>query len=152
MARNLDRRLWEAWQRRIGQQQRSGLSIVAFCRKEGISPGSFHAWKRKLGGCGSATQSSQGRTAAETPQWATGERAAVKPASPNLKLEASTAAGFVQVPLATASGREWIELVLGDGTLVRVPAHQTAALTAILRVLRSADPTRCPVAEEACHA
>ncbi len=42
MARNLDHRLWEAWQRRIGQQKRSGLSIVAFCRKEGISPGSFN--------------------------------------------------------------------------------------------------------------
>ncbi len=152
MARNVDRRLWEAWQRRIGQQQRSGLSIVAFCRKEGVSPGSFHAWKRKLGGRGSATRSPQGRTAAETPRWATDDGFAVKPASPNVKLEASTAAGFVQVPLATAGTREWIEVVLGDGTLVRVPAHQTAALTAILRVLRSTDSTRCPVAEEACHA
>jgi len=152
MARNVDRRLWEAWQRRIDQQQRSGLSIVAFCRKEGVSPGSFHAWRQKLAGGGSTTQSPQERTAAETPRRATGERAAAKPAGPNAELGASTAAGFVQVPLATAGGREWIEVVLGDGTLVRVPAQQTAALTAILRVLRSTDPTRCPVTEEACHA
>ena len=152
MARNVDRRLWEAWQRRIVQQQRSGLSIAAFCRKEGVSPGSFHAWKRKLGGRGSATQSPQGRTAAEAPRWPTDDGVALKPAGPNAKLDASTAAGFVQVPLATAGGRVWIEVVLGDGTLVRVPAHQTAALTAIFRVLRSTDPTRCPVAKEACHA
>jgi hypothetical protein len=56
-----------------------------------------------------------------------------------VKLGASPAAGFVQIPLAAAGGRQWVELVLPDGTLVRVPAHRTTALTTILRVLRSED-------------
>jgi hypothetical protein len=41
MARNVDRTRWETWQRRISKQQGSGLSIVEFCRREGISQGCF---------------------------------------------------------------------------------------------------------------
>jgi hypothetical protein len=35
---------WEA----IERQRASGQSIVGFCSKEGLSPASFHAWKRRL--------------------------------------------------------------------------------------------------------
>jgi hypothetical protein len=42
----LDRR--RHWQEAIDRQQGSGQSIVGFCAKEGLSPASFHAWKRRL--------------------------------------------------------------------------------------------------------
>ncbi len=41
-----DRRRY--WRETIERQQASGQSIVRFCAKEGLSPGSFHAWKRRL--------------------------------------------------------------------------------------------------------
>jgi hypothetical protein len=36
------------WREAIGRQQASGLSIVGFCAREGLSLASFHAWKRRL--------------------------------------------------------------------------------------------------------
>jgi hypothetical protein len=45
-ARSADRQRY--WQELIQRQQASGQSIVGFCSKEGLSPASFHAWKRRL--------------------------------------------------------------------------------------------------------
>lgn len=42
------RRSAEDWQALISGQERSGLSRVAFCRREGIPPTSFDKWKRRL--------------------------------------------------------------------------------------------------------
>jgi hypothetical protein len=36
------------WREVIKRQQASGQSIVGFCSKGGLSPASFHAWKRRL--------------------------------------------------------------------------------------------------------
>jgi len=36
------------WREVIERQRASGRSIVGFCMKEGLSPASFHAWKRRL--------------------------------------------------------------------------------------------------------
>ena len=36
------------WEEVIERQRTSGQSIVGFCSKEGLSPESFHAWKRRL--------------------------------------------------------------------------------------------------------
>jgi hypothetical protein len=44
--RSEDRR--RQWREAIDRQQASGESIVAFCAREGLSPASFHAWKRRL--------------------------------------------------------------------------------------------------------
>jgi hypothetical protein len=41
-----DRRRY--WREAIERQQASGRSIVGFCAKEGLSPASFHAWKRRF--------------------------------------------------------------------------------------------------------
>ncbi len=145
MARNVDQTRWETWQRRISKQQGSGLSIGEFCRREGISQGSFYAWKRKLGRRDTARPVPQRGSAARRQRIGTEEVPSGKPG-------ASPAAGFVQIPLAAAGGRECIELVLPDGTLVRVPAHQTTALTTILRVLRHEDSADRPVGQEPHHA
>ncbi|MAX23092.1 MAG: hypothetical protein CMJ19_01195 [Phycisphaeraceae bacterium] len=36
------------WSLAIGEQVRSGLSIRAFCEREGLSPASFYLWRRNL--------------------------------------------------------------------------------------------------------
>ena len=37
------------WRERLIRFQDSGLTIGAFCEREGVSVSSFHAWKRRLG-------------------------------------------------------------------------------------------------------
>lgn len=34
------------WRRLLREQRRSGLSIIEFCRARGVSPSSFHRWRR----------------------------------------------------------------------------------------------------------
>jgi transposase-like protein len=48
MARPLDPNLDRIWRQRIRRQTASGLSIAAFCRREGVSAGLFYAWRRRL--------------------------------------------------------------------------------------------------------
>jgi transposase len=36
------------WQQRLQRFERSGLTVPAFCDREGISPASFYAWRRRL--------------------------------------------------------------------------------------------------------
>jgi hypothetical protein len=52
-ATNVDRE--RHWREVIERQQASGQSIVGFCAKERLSPGAFHAWKRRLGQAGRKT-------------------------------------------------------------------------------------------------
>ncbi len=48
MARPKDRNLELAWRQRLRRQTSSGLSISAFCAREGVSTVAFYAWKRRL--------------------------------------------------------------------------------------------------------
>src|SRR5262245_27641135 len=38
----------EHWQQRLDRFGRSGLTVTDFCDREGISPASFYAWRRRL--------------------------------------------------------------------------------------------------------
>ena len=38
----------DKWHDLIERQQTSGLSVAAFCRRDGVAESSFFAWKRKL--------------------------------------------------------------------------------------------------------
>jgi hypothetical protein len=49
------------------------------------------------------------------------------------------APGFVQLPLTAVQPSPWIELVLADGTVVRLPQQNLTALVTVLRALRG-DP------------
>ena len=40
----------QRWQQRLERFRRSGLSIPAFCDREGISTASFYSWRRRLQG------------------------------------------------------------------------------------------------------
>lgn len=48
MARTRSRDRQRYWREVMERQRASGQSIVRFCSKEGLSPASFHAWKRRL--------------------------------------------------------------------------------------------------------
>ena len=39
----------QEWQRLIAEQERSGLSLRAFCEREGLCAQSLRNWKRRLG-------------------------------------------------------------------------------------------------------
>ena len=42
------RRTAGTWRKLFSRQSNSGLSVVAFCRREGINPGLFHRWRLML--------------------------------------------------------------------------------------------------------
>ena len=46
--RRPDPALHDPWRQRLQRFERSGLSAAAFCVKEGVSPPSFYAWRRRL--------------------------------------------------------------------------------------------------------
>jgi len=48
MGRVADPKLASLWRERFEHQRRSWVSVAEYCRREGISTGSFYAWKRRL--------------------------------------------------------------------------------------------------------
>ena len=138
MAREMNQVLWDQWRQRMERQRASGLSIVAFCREEGVSQATFHVWKRKLHGPSSTRQATgEAATArrsrkrrAAAPRRRGSQNSAVSPAA------TMRGADFLQLPVRSVRSSPWIELSLVDGTVVRVPQDNLPALTTLLRVLR----------------
>lgn len=48
MGRGASRSVAAAWERRVAAQGRSRLTVAEFCRREGVSPASFYAWRKRL--------------------------------------------------------------------------------------------------------
>ena len=152
MARKANQVLWDQWRQRVKRQRESGLSIVEFCRRDKVSPHSFHAWKRKLRRPGAArgaprgpagVQRSRSRRGTAAPRRGS-RRAVAGPAVP------TGLPGFLELPVAAVRPSPFIEVALADGTLVRLPQQNLAALVAMLRVLRG-DRGELP-GEEGSHA
>ena len=38
----------DEWAERIAAQQRSGISVKQFCKEQGLTEGSFYAWRKRL--------------------------------------------------------------------------------------------------------
>jgi len=106
------------WRERVELQRRSGLSILKYCRREGVSAGSFYAWKRRL-------QASR----------TTVERKPQKRVQPRVSRGPSPRGGFVQLPLIVDAT---IEIRFPDGTKVNPPAENLAALAVTLKTLQAA--------------
>jgi hypothetical protein len=138
MARKANQVLWDQWRQRLKRQRESGLSVAEFCRRENIPRQGFHVWKRKLRATMSARRTSHG--AARSRRFPKGwaivaprrqpRSAAAKAAMPLRPAE------FLQLPTPGAHGSPWIELALADGTILRLPQQNLAALITALRVLR----------------
>jgi hypothetical protein len=123
MARKIDLALRETWRERITRQRRSGLTVAEFSRQEGVSTASFYHWQQQLGGRSGPRpkRTNRGRPM-RTPVSST-RTTAIAPAE----------AAFVQVPLPSASSNPWLELMLTDGTLIRLPHQNLAALQTVLQ-------------------
>ena len=105
------------WRERIADQQRGGASVRAFCRKLGLHEASFYHWRREL---------------------RLRDREAVNAATPTL-----APVVVIDEPFdgAMPSSSAAIEIVLGDGTTVRVPPGSTPEqLATVIAVL---EPARC---------
>ncbi|MEX0669871.1 MAG: hypothetical protein WD060_05385 [Pirellulales bacterium] len=54
MARQVDPRKFQAWQRRLQRHATSGLSVAQFCSRERVSVAVFQYWRRKCSGASPA--------------------------------------------------------------------------------------------------
>lgn len=140
MTRKVNVKLREMWRQRIERQRQGGLTVSEFCRREGVSSANFYMWKRKLRGK-SSPKSKQ--TARQQPAGTPG------PVDGHVPKHASEAT-FVQLPLAPAGTSPWIELVLVEGTIIRVPQQNLTALQTVLHALSRVP--RPPSLEEVQHA
>jgi hypothetical protein len=140
MTRKRNQALWHQWRQRLERQAESGLSIAAFCRREGVSQVSFHTWKRKLRGSTSARSSQEhaGLRRSERHRDIVGHPSGRR-SLPTHSAATQHSANFLRLPVLSARSSPWIELTLVDGTIVRVPQQNLAALHTVLRVLRGVD-------------
>ena len=134
MARQLNQALWDQWRQRLEGQRESGLSIAAFCRRENLSPHGFHAWRRKLREAVPGQHASRGAVAACPSRRRQG--VVLRRRGPAKVAVSPRQTDFLQLPAASTPSSPWTELVLADGTVIRLPQQNVAALLAVLRVLR----------------
>ena len=141
MARQVNQVLYQQWRQRIERQRVSGLSISGFCHREGITQASFYAWKRRF-----HEERSVGRRSSKvrTPRHfsrpnLSGSSRKAPERLPTRSAVSIPAADFVQLPLRGTRSSPWIELSLVDGTLIRIPQENLAALAALLRMLRDGE-------------
>jgi transposase-like protein len=127
------------WRERLKRHSESGLTVETFCQQEGVSTSMFYRWQRQL----------QARSSGPTPSQSAGR---AKPArkqrgkpSSRQRPEVATTGGpatehpseFLRLPVRGVRSMPWIELMLVDGTVVRIPQENHAALALVLRTLRS---------------
>jgi transposase-like protein len=110
-----------AMRRLLGEQRRSGLTLAEFARRRGVRPGTLSWWRHQLRVGEPRRKSSREDSGEKSSE--RGGFLEIKPRSGLIGTEASRAA--------------WFEVVLGDGTVVRVPARfAEEELRRLLAVLR----------------
>lgn len=90
-----ERREW--WRRYIRRQQESNVSVAEFCRRHGLKPVTFYAWKQRLEKAPARDQ----RIAGKAPS-------------------ALAAPAFVPVSLRDSTPSGQLEVVLGNASVVRL--------------------------------
>jgi hypothetical protein len=139
MTRRVNQVLWEQWRQRLERQRGSGLSITDFCLKEGVSTVTFHTWKRKL----RADAVAQRSATEPTPGPAKRSVAIPPPRRPHpARTDAGTmpqTASFLQLPLVGVRVEPCVEVTLIDGTVVRIPPQNLAALQMVFTILRGGE-------------
>ncbi len=131
MGRKMDQKSRETWRKLLEQKQRSGLTVAEFCAREGLSPAAYYAWRRKLHG--PQTRQTAQAAVVGRKDVPTGRKGQVPASRPSR--------AFVQVPLPAASAGAWIEVVLADGTIIRLPQQNLVALETVLRTIGGAHAT-----------
>ncbi len=125
MAKKSNEQLRKTWRNRIDRQQRSSQTIAQFCQQEGVSTPSYYKWKQKLQGKQPTQQKrAKARRKAKVPK-----RGPVKTTAPSVSVP------FVQLPMPAPPSCPWIEVVLSEGTIVRLPQQNLTALKVVLGAL-----------------
>jgi hypothetical protein len=116
------------WRRVLRQWRRSGQGVRGYCLEHGLSEPSFYAWRRTI--------QERERQRAQRSQ-RRGRRQAKKAVA-----DRGQGDGLPEfVPLTIAAPAPSLEVVLGDGRVVRVPAgFDVASLRQLLAVLEEASP------------
>lgn len=119
------------WRRVLRQWRRSGQGVRSYCREHGLSEPLFYAWRRTIqerdrqAGRGSQRGRRQARTLVES----TATHGLLGDGVPQF------------VPVTIAAAAPSLEVVLGDGRVVRVPAgFDAGTLRQLLAVLEEAPP------------
>jgi transposase len=106
MVRVVDSGKEVVWRQRLRRFRKSGLTVIAFCRSEGVSAPSFYHWRKRL-----TQRTGRRRSAAKRPR-----------------------ESFVPVrltaPLAQVGAEPPVEILLPNGVQVRVPGGDLAVLRA----------------------
>jgi hypothetical protein len=109
------------WKDRVARQEASGLSVTKFCQQEQISDTNFYYWRRKLKG------PARGRKSAA-------RRRSDRSAGSHQTAERS----FFQLAVPQPQGSAWVEITSANGTLIRLPQQNLAALELTLATLSGA--------------
>ena len=131
MAQESSDQLRKTWRNRIDRQQRSGQTIAQFCQQEGVSTPSYYKWKQKL----------QGKPPARQKRTTAGRKAKVSKHRQVKVTAPSVSSPFVQLPMPAPPSCPWIEVVLSEGTIVRLPQQNLAALKVVLGALGNTPPS-----------
>ncbi|MEO6331823.1 MAG: hypothetical protein ABIP09_04625 [Gemmatimonadaceae bacterium] len=105
----------EAWERRLVEFERRGVTVAEFCARERVSVASFHQWRRKL-----ASSSEK-----------------VSAANDARRAEPEIASGGVQFLPIEITGQSSVEVLLPSGAKILVPCHESEALRTVLATLWS---------------
>ena len=119
------------WRRVLRQWRRSGQTVRSYCREHGLAEPSFYAWRRIIQERDrqAASKSQRGRRQSSTPVESAASHRCQGDGLPDF------------VPVTIAAPAPSLEIVLGDGRVVRVPAGLDAAtLRQLLVVLQEAPP------------
>jgi hypothetical protein len=135
MARQISPKLYDTWRRRVERQRQGSLTVTQFCKREGVSTANFYVWKRRL-------QDSDGVQVSTTTPGRPVSRQKGAPAPPSNDAREHS---FMQVPFATVAPSPWIEIVLAEGAVVRLPQQNLAALQTVLQSLGGVATSRSEV-------
>ena len=111
MGRGIDVARHEAWRRRLERFSSWSGTVAEFCRREGVTQGTFYLWRKRLPREGASSGAVGSVLAPE----------AVRPMG-----EAQRVASFVELSLTGRAAM--VEIELPNGAVVRVPAEHEATL------------------------
>jgi len=117
------------WRKLVSEQGRSGQSVAAFCREQGLCAPQFYAWKKRL----READAGQGVLRAPLAKFV---EVKLVPAGPGLA-GAGRDAGAASV--SRAAGDVRVEILLKNGRSLRVgPGFDAELVRALLAVVESA--------------
>lgn len=111
MGRGIDVARHEVWRRRLERFSSWSGTVAEFCRREGVTQGTFYLWRKRLPREGALSRAVETAVVQE----------AVRPAG-----DAGRAASFVELSLTGRAAM--VEIELPNGAVVRVPAEREATL------------------------